>query len=199
MTDSTPRRRWYQYSLRSLFLVTLALALWLGWICHKANQQKKAVEAIRGLGGGVYYDCDFDANGHFDTNGEFDAKGHERPAWFRNLVGVDFLASVNEAWLDDARVSDAELEHLQALTKLTALDLSGTRVTDAGLEYLRGLTRLRFLDLSDTRVTNDGLKHLQGMTRLETLWLDGTQVTNEGAEQLQAALPDCEISHWPYD
>jgi hypothetical protein len=48
--------------------------------------------------------------------------------------------------LDSTLVSDAGLEHVKGLTKLTQLVLSGpwrdSRITDAGLTHLRGLRRL---------------------------------------------------------
>ncbi len=111
-----PKRRWYQYSLRSLFLVTLVFALWLGWICHKANQQRNAVEAIEDLGGWVCYDYQVDASGDYTPDAE-----PPGPAWFRNLVGLDFLADVVKASFINKRVSDTSLEHLTGLTNLKEL------------------------------------------------------------------------------
>ena len=48
-----PRLRWYQYSLRTLFLLTLIVSLLMSWHAvkmKKAMAQKKAVEAILAAG-----------------------------------------------------------------------------------------------------------------------------------------------------
>ncbi len=130
MADDTPqpepkrRLRWYQYSLRSLFLVTMAFAVWLGWICHKANRQRKAVEAIEELDGLVMYDYEFDADGIPIRNPQ-----PPGPAWFRNLVErLDFY---------NTRVTDAGLVHLQGLTNLEVLWLDSSLVSDDGVNQLQ--------------------------------------------------------------
>lgn len=69
---------------------------------------------------------------------------------------------------DLEQITDAGLIHLQDLTKLEELDLTGTVVTDAGLDSLKALTNLRELGL-------------------------GIRVTYEGVEKLQRALPNCKI------
>ncbi len=217
--EPKPRLRWCQYSLRSLFLVTLALALWLGWICYKANQRRRAVEAIEELGGSVLYDYQVDTDGFPIPNAT-----PPGPAWFRNLVGVDFLADVINVSLWDpevyiqpvtdvdlihlkrldevkfvclyeTRITDAGLEHLMGLTRLEWLNLSETQISDAGLVYLRGMTELDDLNLRGTQVTDAGLVHLKELADLGELDLKKTQVTNKGVKQLQQALPDCIIYH----
>ena len=50
-----PKRRWYQYSLRSLMIVMTVLCVWLGYISNEAMNQKAAVwvEEVGGRGGKV--------------------------------------------------------------------------------------------------------------------------------------------------
>ncbi len=210
MADETPqpklkpKLRWYQYRLWHLFLVTLILALWLGWVCHKANQQKKAVESIENLGGTVVYDYQVDANGDYVPNAE-----PPGPVWFRDFVGVDFLANPVDVNLQIRHIEDDDLKYLQKLVRLQTLNLACNHITDAGLEHIRGMTRLEvlylcytqvsdtglahlqrladleLLDLSMTQITDAGLVHLKGLAKLEVLWLAGTQVTDAGLEHLQ--------------
>ena len=55
----SPRLRWYQYRLRTLFLLMLAVALGMGLVAvplQKAWRQKAAADGIRKLGGVVEYD-----------------------------------------------------------------------------------------------------------------------------------------------
>jgi len=86
---------------------------------------------------------------------------------------------------DHRQVSDAGLEHLKGLTRLTALTLNNTRVSDAGLEHLKELTSLTTLGLSGTRVSDAGLKHLKELTRLDQLFLTDTRVSDAGLEHLK--------------
>jgi len=133
-----------------------------------------------------------------------------------HLRGLPNLTELN---LSDTTVTDAELMHLEQLTKLEILELGFTKVTDAGLGHLKRLTNLTDLDLSCTEVTNAGLvdlgqltklevlnlgatvitdaglEHLEGLTNLEKLDIFGTQVSDEGIKELQQVLPNCEIFH----
>lgn len=57
------RRRWLQFSLRTLFVLTTGLAIWLGFVVKGIREQREAVKAVEALGGVVQYDweeADFD-------------------------------------------------------------------------------------------------------------------------------------------
>jgi Leucine-rich repeat (LRR) protein len=82
--------------------------------------------------------------------------------------------------LDRAPITDAGLEHLAGLTKLSGLVLSGTRVTDAGMKSVGEMKELHSLDLMATAVGDSGLKDLAGLTQLRTLSLSATKVTDAG-------------------
>ena len=68
-----------------------------------------------------------------------------------------------------------------------------TAVTDAGLVHLEGLTDLTFLYLSGTRVTDAGLVHLKGLSKLSGVTLPRLRVTGAGAKDLEQALPKLTI------
>ena len=51
-----PKRRWFQFSLRTIFIVMALFALWLGVITGPTHEQKRAVEVIQRDGGEVRYD-----------------------------------------------------------------------------------------------------------------------------------------------
>ena len=55
-TTSNPRRRWFQYSLRTLFVLVTVLCVWLAVTVERVRKQREAVEAIEALGGQVYYE-----------------------------------------------------------------------------------------------------------------------------------------------
>jgi len=222
-TDSPkPRRRWLQFSLRTLFVVVTVFCVWMGITANRARDQRLAVEAIEALGGTIRYEYQGDYDYVVITNTGVQTGRSPvppGPEWLRGLIGDEFFFSVSKIELggtkaDDAsltaigrladmknlnlrynQVTDAGLEHLIGLTNLESLTLDGTQITDAGLVHLQRLTNLLMLNLCETQITDAGLEHLKAMTNLKTLWLDYTQVTNEGVAKLQQALPNCNIVH----
>jgi hypothetical protein len=175
--------RWYQFSLRTLFVFTTLCAVACSWLAVKmqqARKQREAVEAIQKLGGEVKYDYQETTILNPQPPG---------PAWLRKLFGDDFFATVTSVRLS----SDANLGDLKGLTDVRALFLSNIWVTDAGLENLTGMTQLITLFLDDTQVTDAGLEHLKGLTQLQMLYVGNTQVTEAGVTKLRQALPNCRI------
>jgi len=65
---------------------------------------------------------------------------------------------------------DADLEQLDRLTELKALDLEGTNVTDAGLECLLDNKQLQYVVLRRTNVTAEGVRSLQKHLRRTWIW-----------------------------
>ena len=210
-----PRLRWFQFTLRSLFLVTFLACIGMSWIgvkIQKARRQKETVEEIKKLGGRVWYDYQLGVS-------PIQRAQPSGSQWLRKLLGDDFFTNVVEVQLNDTQVTDAGLKHLKGLTQLQALLLNHTQVTDAGLEHLKRLTQLQGLSLNSTHVTDAGLENLKGLTQLQYLWLNNThvtdaglehltgltqlqllnlfstQVTDQGAKTLQQALPNCRIFH----
>ena len=94
----------------------------------------------------------------------------------REILEVDSLKK---------RVTDADLVHLEWLTNLQTLILSGTNVTDVVLEDLKELTNLRELYLDNTLITDTGLMHLTELTGLQELGLGQTQITDAGLVNLK--------------
>ena len=190
-----PKRCWYQFSLRTLLVVMtvsiVAFGVWIQFMRLQARENRarvaaveEAVAAIEKLGGRVTSEKK-ELRPQSWLESQFDDPGDaDDPA------GVLTVSEVN---LFFASVTDADLEHLKALTNLQTLNLSVTNITDAGLEHLEGLTNLGFLYLSNTNVTDAGLEHLTGLKRLEILSLHITNVTDEGVKKLQQSLPNCEI------
>ena len=178
-TKPKPKRRWWQYSLRTFFVLLTVLCVWLGWMAHRANEQRKAVAAIIELGGTVYYDYQLDHS----RNPINDA---EPPGWkwMVQLVGVDYLHNAVAVEISVLSPLEAPLRQLPALKKL---ELFSTQVSD--VTPLVGLKNLEGLLLHDTRVSD--LTPLAGLKNLRWLWLSHTQVSKEQVDKLRQALPDC--------
>jgi Leucine Rich repeat len=203
------KRRWFQFSLRSLLIFTLICAIgsaWLGKRIEQKRKEREAVEAIAKFGGQVAYDY------------ERDSPKPPGPEWLRGLLGEDFFtrivgvdlcccANLTDAGLVNVKamtqlqtlslffttIGDAGVENIRGLSLLQSLDLSETQVTDAGLERLEGLTRLEELRLGKTNITDAGLMRLKGLGQLQRLYLWDTKVTDAGIKDLQKSLPACTI------
>jgi len=184
-------RRWYQFRLRTLFIVTAMLALWLG---RTFNAQRVASRAIVQLGGHVTYDYQA-RTGVFQRDADMPG-----PAWLRLLIGKDHFISVQGVDLSFTGVTDADVaRHLQKLPDVRSLQLDGTRLGDGVLRSVERMSRLRNLMLFGTRVTDDGLVYLEGLSYLRNLDLRNTQVTEEGVKRLQKRLPNCRINAGQYN
>jgi hypothetical protein len=95
-------------------------------------------------------------------------------AWAVNLSGLTLTNKL--------------LEDVQALGKITELDLSKSTVTDDQLDFMSklGLTAMLLkLDLSNTGVSDAGLEKLENMMLLTQLNLVGTKCTAAGVEKFK--------------
>jgi hypothetical protein len=190
------KRRWYQFSLRTLLIFTALASCGLGWLGFKiqqARRQQTAIAAIEKLGGRIQYDYDVDSQGNNVANAVLPGA-----AWLHALLGDDFFRTAYGVDLSDGSgmgwISDDELVHLRTFTELRWLTLVHTQVTDAGLESLEGLTHLECLSLSITKTTDAGLLHLRRLTHLKRLELDVTHVTGSGFGYLEDLVQLEELS-----
>ena len=93
-----PHRRYLTFSLRTLFILLTALAVWLGVVVNRAREQREAVKAIEALGGRVRYDWQRSTGvavmGYIDVKMLAAKKRPSGPAWIRQIIGDDFFQSV---------------------------------------------------------------------------------------------------------
>jgi hypothetical protein len=197
-----PKRRWFQFSLRTLMLFVTVWAMPCCWVSvrmREASRERETAEAMWKLGARVgrqgrprwLWSLLGDYCFKSVTSVEFKEGTQVTDATLERLEGLSELLRVH---LDGTTITDAGLEHLEGLSQLKMLHLDNTKVTDAGLEHLTGLSQLEVLDLNGTLVTDAGLERLRGMSRLGLLGVSHTKVTQEGVDRLQTALPKCHIS-----
>jgi hypothetical protein len=55
MAQAAPKRRWFQFSLRTLFVVVTVFAIWLGWQLKTVRDRKVLADWIAENGGRVFY------------------------------------------------------------------------------------------------------------------------------------------------
>jgi len=175
MTTPHPRRRFFRYSLRTLFVVVTVACILMGTVAKRARDRKLAVEAILEMGGVVTYE-------HEDSNSPTEPPG---PVWLRQIVGDEYFFIVDHVGLGSRKAKDLSLAPISRLTELRSLSLIGPEITADGLVHLRGLTNLWNLSFTATQVTDEGLVHLEGLTELGWLALMETETTDEGLGHLK--------------
>jgi hypothetical protein len=181
--------RWrFQYSIRSLLVLFVAVAIpcdWMAWEMKKARKQREAVNVMpQGQMEGAYYDYQYQWSDH----------GHHMvlvpddpaaPDWLEGLLGHDFFRRVVVVEMYSGTPLDEQFQHLEDLPALRVLDIRNLPVTDAGLKHLAGLSELETLVLQCTDVTDSGLEHLKGLSQLKCLCLTGADVTDAGLKHLR--------------
>ena len=194
MVTDAPKRRWCQFSLKTLLIVTtLATLSFGGWVQYRRQRAQEnrervavteeAVTELQELVGKIYFEYE-ERRPQTWLEEQFDDPGDEP-------VGVHTFSDLDLQFADDD-TNDAELEHvIELLEQVNGLEsieyvfLDNTNITDAGLKRLGSLPNLHYLALSGTKVTDEGLKHLEGLANFRELYLMDTKITDAGLEHLK--------------
>ena len=135
----------FEFSIRSLLVLTVVVALPCSWLSVKmraAKEQHLAFEKIakeKTFGDGLTV---------YDYDG-----GPSEAEWLLDLFGIDFFHDVAEVGLH----SDSQMEFLACMPQIREMAIDGTEITDAGMEHMKGLKQLQMLWVRDTAVTDTGL------------------------------------------
>jgi hypothetical protein len=187
--------RWrFQFNLRSLLLIVMAVGVPCGWLFREVEREQnqgRVAERIREMGGKAFVqptllgrllrDDSLTYVFYIDLSGT--------GANDASLAAIAQLRELLILYLSNTRITDAGLVHLRGLAYLQDLDLGGTKITDAGLVHLRNLKRLDRLGLGYTEITDAGLAHLRGLAALSDLGVYCTKVTVEGRKHLEQDMP----------
>ncbi len=106
-------------------------------------------------------------------------------AQLRHLRSLKKLAISNYKVRDADNITDADLAHLDNLTRLESLSLTGLTISDAGLASLLGLENLKQLSLNDVALTETGFVHLESLPALESLSLGRIVLTEAEVVRLK--------------
>jgi hypothetical protein len=102
-------------------------------------------------------------------------------------AGIQPLAAMTRLTmleLSKMPLTDASAAIFERLTGITSLNLEHTRVGDAVLEQVARMKELGELNLCRTAVTDAGIKHLQACTALTLINLERTRITDESLRTL---------------
>jgi len=224
-TAPTNRRRWLRFSVRTILVLMVVMAMSLAWKVNRARAQRKAVEALRNAGVDVVYDYEdsASANGQVavppvpavwvdlfgidyfaDVYGVYFLNSLEGPAHFRDestgfpehvFDDIQMLPTVSSVIISEA--TDDELDKLSHAASIDTLIVSGN-FTDAGVAHLSRLERLKHLYIMSPNMSVDGLCQLRRCTRLEQLIANGgTDMSEYNLCRLRDSLPNCSVSYGP--
>ncbi len=147
------KRRWYQFSLRSLMIFTAIIAVLFGWLGSKFEQKRRqcaATEAIVKAGGQLSYDYERVKGkpGYWQPAEPFG------PAWLRAILGDNFFSEVDLIYCISAA------ENLKEFPRLRSLRLMSWGITDEAVESVKTLKELRDLGLIDAKLSDAAVNEL---------------------------------------
>jgi len=206
-----PRRRWHQFSLRTLLVVMVVLMTivgWVGWRMKRARANREWIAGRVAEYGPVYeyglgdpWSCTKTRRPRTWLEEWFDDPGSEDDPTvvvaYASLYGVRVLDAelkglnyVEKLWLVGPEINDSHLLNLKKLSHLEELWLIATNITDTGLEQLKGSTNLKKLILmgvpdnpADRRtLISEHLSHLSFQGPLD---FGRTQITDAGLAHLK--------------
>jgi hypothetical protein len=180
-------RRQYRYRLWLLLIllsIVVVLGGWLGMILHRVQHQRRIVERIQLLGGGVIHDYQL-------AGMQSETASPPGPSLIRRIFGDDVFAYIEGmAFNLPHGAKDKDLALLLELPQLKHVVLQGPNFTDKGLKIVGELPNLQNLALRDTKITIAGLEHLKHLTRLKSLSV-GPNISEADLSELRKSLPNC--------
>lgn len=191
MAESTsphtkPRRRWVQFSLRTLFLLVClvcVLAAAVSYFMWQGRKQQMAVDAILQAGGNVYYDYQMDEQ-YSEPNTLADAQPADPwPPWIESFLGHDTLYSVAAVdFSTPDELGEEAFTALGALRGVKFLFLSSPSVSDDSLRHLAHWHSLETLILRCHNVHGDTLDFLENNPNLQTVEVTSCVISRHGLE-----------------
>ena len=173
-----PRRRWFRlrFGLRTLLLLTTAVAVWLSFELRRAEHQEELVARVEAMGGSC----------------------QRLPReWIPQFMHG--LLDENQGYYVDA----ITLQAIQAPSRgRFAMPLGPSmfeelHAPDDIEEFLRlpGMDEVRNLNLSGTSFADEMLDELAALDDLKAVTFTVTAVTEEGIERFKASRPDCVVTY----
>lgn len=182
----------FQFSLRSLLLVTLIVAVALSIFTSRVQAlltQRQVTVQLREVGARTIRRHGTIVRVCFSPSGS-------NPITDEHLLLLRRLPHLEQVAFEDTPITDRQMALLKGLA-IKDLRLTNTVLGDTGLAHLTGLTNLESLHLVDPQITDGGLRHLENLSDLKQLTLMyGPGVSPAGVKRLKRALPRTRISVW---
>jgi hypothetical protein len=144
------RRRWTQFSLRTLLVLPILVGLACHWAAERARRQQALTE-ISKIGGIIY--CEgMGKYGEVDVLLTFYG--------FDCGTGKTFFTHSSIPF-EDRKFDEAGLYHLRFVPHLVSVDLCSMKVGDQAVDHLCALSDLKELALLGSEITDENLKRLR--------------------------------------
>jgi hypothetical protein len=181
------KRRWFQFSLRTLLIFSTICAVASAWIGSKIEQmrrQREAVAVIESHKGHVYY-CEVGNVGNQpDYCGTVESVDCRADG--DSVAALLELPDLSDVQLVGPDVTDSVLAELNGLHRLRRLSLIASTETDVGWRALGQFRQLREMLLcADRQVTDSTLECIGGFCNLESIWLCNDDITDVGLMSLK--------------
>ena len=192
------RRRWFSFSLRSLMLLVVVIAIPLAWKVNRARNQRIVVAELEKLNAvrdgiskailHITYDYEIVQVAGRKTYPNVPPPG---PKWLVDFFGKEYLVEVSAVTIYNPQVTDATIALIARLPKIEYLTLGSPNITDDGLVHFAGMHNLETLELYSNNLTGADLVHLAGLKRFKKLTFSG-RTTDVFLEQI-SKLNDLEF------
>jgi hypothetical protein len=194
-------RRWHRFSLRTLLIVVILVAVGLSLLMRHVHEQratvqreKAAVAELNKLGGSVVYAIQAEPvlpSLPFWLRKILSDEGYQpvESVLYRANMAIVELGSSHPIEFEGLSSSnpqntDAGLKHIGQLRAVRGLYMENRNFENAELEYLCRLASLKHVDLKHTPITDVGLEHIGRLTTLQSLDLCNTKITDAGLEHI---------------
>ena len=141
---ATPKRRWYQFSLKTLLVVLTLLCIgpggYVAYEQRKAREQKATVKSLETLGAFI----------------RRDPRTPPRSALMRAILGDESFAHVTLVSMNNkgSVAVDAGLVDVARLNGVVELSLVRSQVSTSAMKKVAGLKSLKVLGLDETQMTD---------------------------------------------
>jgi hypothetical protein len=196
MVGKSRGRRRLVFSVRSILVLILAVAGWLGWWTNTSRSQRAALAAIRGfdVSANITYD-----NDSFDSQSNLFAgiglKKEIRPWWLpsslESRLGRDYFHRVTSVAFGEGRSAPGVSrggEILREVARLRGLEQAALyfEVRDTDIANLASLRSLKRLDLAREcpELTDESLRVIGRLANLEALVIHDAPITDAGLAHL---------------
>ena len=177
------------------------------------EKQRRAVQAIYGMGGIIFYNSADLLDPQFLFSARFIPpipRNQAQPAlgddFFKAVKRIRFQRADRKTWSGDEfqkyglQATAEELEFwvpwtrenllklkpsFESLSDLEYVSFYQTKIPRGGLAAIAGLRKLRSLNLQQTQITSSDLRYLKGLTNLSWLSLRRTRIRDDGLEHLR--------------
>ncbi len=183
------RRRWFQFSLRSLLVVMLVLPMVLGVYARYRARSQRQWRLVNELE---------EAGGLFDlvVLDQMEPKQEQGPfLQWQTRLGIDLPQGRKSFTIFKSPEAGAPLANLGELPQLESICLADGRIQDKDLTTLAKLPRLRFLRVDSDHITDEGVAALGRCTSLKDIAIEGNQLTGKSLAVV-ADLPNLKLLHW---